>query len=164
MLGRHAVLMADAGHDVAVVAARGEAPDPRVGFTRIGLADSLDPTILELQRVLDGGRVPEEFDDVRDALADELGVALEGQDVVVCHNVASIAKNLALTAALHDVARRPGVARFVLWHHDLSATQPGQAWRLHGGYPWDLLRSAWPDVVNVAISGSGGGNWPPSPG
>ena len=93
------------------------------------------------------------FDEVRDELADELAAALAGQDVVVCHNVASIAKNLALTAALHDVAGRPGVGRFVLWHHDLSATQPGQAWRLHDGYPWDLLRTAWPDVVNVVDLG-----------
>ena len=152
VLGRHAALLADAGHEVTIVAARGEATDPRVRFVRIALADSLDPTIVELQHELDAGRVPATFGEVRDALVDELAAALAGQDVVICHNVASIAKNLALTAALHDLASRPGAGRFVLWHHDLTAAQPAQAARLHDGYPWDLLRTAWPGVVNVAIS------------
>ncbi|HEX6867276.1 MAG TPA: glycosyltransferase [Candidatus Limnocylindrales bacterium] len=152
VLGRHAGLLADAGHEVTVVAARGEATDPRVRFVRIARVDSLDPTIVDLQHELDAGRVPADFGEVRDALAEELAAALAGQDVVICHNVASIAKNLVLTAALHALVTRPGMGRFVLWHHDLTAAQPAQAARLHDGEPWGLLRTAWPDVVNVAIS------------
>jgi mannosylglucosylglycerate synthase len=152
VLAHHATLLADAGHDVTIVAARGESSDRRVRFVRMPLADSLDPTIIGIQRELDAGRVPPSFETVRDRLVDDLAAALDGHDVALCHNVASLNKNLALTAALHESAKRPGFPRIVLWHHDLAAVQPLHRWSLHDGYPWDLLRIAWSGVIQVAIS------------
>jgi mannosylglucosylglycerate synthase len=152
VLGHHAVLLANAGHDVSIVAARGDAADPRVQFVRIALVDSLDPTIVAIQRELDSGRVPASFTSVRDQLVDDLATALAGFDLALCHNVASLNKNLALTAALRQLAERRGFPRIVLWHHDLAAAQPLHRSSLHDGYPWDLLWTAWPEVVQVAIS------------
>ena len=53
VLARHAVLMADAGHEVRVIAGRGRAPDPRVRFVRLPLLDPRHPVIERLQRALD---------------------------------------------------------------------------------------------------------------
>ena len=65
---------------------------------------------------------------------------LKGCDVLIAHNVASLQKNLALTAALHEAYKMPGFPTLILWHHDLAWTTPRYRDELHEGYPWDLLR------------------------
>ncbi|MCI0355229.1 MAG: glycosyltransferase, partial [Acidobacteria bacterium] len=79
---------------------------------------------------------------------------LHAMDVVVAHNVCSLHKNLALTAALHILSQEPGAPGFILWHHDLAWGTPRYRAELHDGYPWDLLRraSAWPGVQHVVVS------------
>ncbi|MFN8462446.1 MAG: hypothetical protein U0X93_11845 [Anaerolineales bacterium] len=64
----------------------------------------------------------EEFEVIRDKLAIELQQALAGADVLIAHNVCSLNKNLALTAALHQL--RQTDFRLILWHHDLAWTTP----------------------------------------
>jgi glycosyltransferase involved in cell wall biosynthesis len=152
VVARHAVLLADAGHDVRFIAGRGAAPDPRVRLVQITLADPRHPTIERLQEELDGGRVPAEFVRVVAMIAAELDVAFRGVDVVVAHNVCSLSLNLALTAAMRTVMDRPVSPRLILWHHDLAGASPRYRPTLHPGMPWDLLRTAWPGAVQVAVS------------
>ncbi len=154
VLGRHAVLMADAGHAVRVIAGRGEAPDSRIRFVGIPLIDSRHPRIEQMNRALNTGRVPADFPDVVRALETALREALEGVDVVVAHNVCSLNFNLALTAALRNLAVRAAAPRFILWHHDLAWTSPRDRPSLHDGSPWDLLKAAWPDATQVVVSES----------
>jgi len=152
VLGRHARLMADAGHAVRIVAGRGDPPNPRISFVAVPRADTCHPEIVRLQAELDAGRVPESFPRVVEGLIDELATALAGVDVVIAHNVGSLGRNLALTAALHDLAARTGTPRTILWHHDLAWTLPGYRRTLHDGLPWDLLRTPWPGVTHVTVS------------
>ena len=152
VLARHAVLMADAGHEVRVIAGRGRAPAPRVRFVRVPLLDARHPVIERIQLSLASGEVPPEFADVTGTIASELGAALDGADVVIAHNVCSLGLNLALTAALRTVTGRPGGPRLILWHHDLAWAMPAYRATLHEGLPWDLLRTAWPGAVQVVVS------------
>jgi glycosyltransferase involved in cell wall biosynthesis len=152
VLARHAVLMADAGHEVRVIAGRGRAPGPRVRFVRLPLLDARHPVIERIQVSLDGGEVPPDFADVKGTIASELGAALDGADVVIAHNVCSLGLNLALTAALRTVTGRPGSPRLILWHHDLAWAMPAYRATLHEGLPWDLLRTAWPGAAQVVVS------------
>lgn len=152
VLARHAVLLADAGHEVRVIAGRGGAPDPRVRFVEIPLINTRHPTIERLQRALDAGRVPPDFSGVVATITALLDAALVGIDVVVAHNVCSLNLNLALTAALREVMDRPGSPRLILWHHDLAWASPCYRPTLHQGAPWDLLRTAWPGAVQVVVS------------
>ncbi len=156
VLARHAVLMADAGHEVRVIAGRGRAPDPRVRFIRLPLLDSRHPVIERIQADLDAGHVPAEFADVTGTIALELGAALDGSDVVIAHNVCSLGLNLALTAAMRGFAGRPGGPRLILWHHDLAWAMPAYEAVLHPGPPWDLLRTAWPGAEQVVVSAARG--------
>lgn len=151
VLGVQARLMADAGHQVRIVAARGEQTDPRIPFIQNPFADSRHPEILKLKSELDQGRVPPEFDDLVAALTASLRACLEDVDILIAHNVCSLNKNLALTAAVRNLAQeeRP---RIILWHHDLAWTTPRYRHELHDGYPWDLLRQAWPGVKQVTVS------------
>ncbi len=151
VLARHAVLMADAGHQVRVIAGRGRALDPRVRFVRLPLLDPRDHRIERLQRDLDLGVVPDDFAVVAGTIASELDAALDGADVVIAHNVCSLGLNLALTAALRTVTG-PGGPRLILWHHDLAWALPAYRETLHEGLPWDLLRTAWPGASQVTVS------------
>ncbi len=153
VLGWHARLMADAGHAVQVVAGRGAQTDPRVPFVPLPLADSRAPEILAAKTDLDAGRVPAGFDRLAASLAEALGPLLTGVDVLIAHNVCSLNKNLALTAALHNLCSSGGrKPRLILWHHDLAWTTPRYRAELHDGLPWDLLRTDWPGAVQVCVS------------
>ncbi len=151
VMAQHARLMARDGHDVCLVAGRGGQIDERTGFRQVPLLNSRDAEVLALKAELDRGRVPPAFEALAQRIQGELQPILDDADVVIPHNVCSLNKNLALTAALHRMSQRGG-ARYILWHHDLAWTTPRYRAELHEGYPWDLLRNDWPWVEQVVVS------------
>ncbi|HTP00083.1 MAG TPA: hypothetical protein VMJ64_01815, partial [Anaerolineales bacterium] len=104
VMGRQARLMADAGHHVCVIGGRGAQTDARVEFVSIPEVDSRNPEVLELKAELDAGRVPVKFEPLALRLASRLAEETEGADWIIAHNVCSLNKNLALTAALHRIS------------------------------------------------------------
>ncbi len=151
VLGHQARLMADAGHQVQVIAGRGEQTDPRISFVQLPLADSRHPEVLAMKTELDAGHVPPKFAELVDTLTADLSESLDDVNVLLAHNVCSLNKNLALTAAVKNLSSRNDL-RLILWHHDLAWTTPRYRAELHEGYPWDLLRQAWSGVKQVTIS------------
>jgi glycosyltransferase involved in cell wall biosynthesis len=151
ILGQHAHLMADAGHQVCMIAGRGEQSDPRIPLVCLPLADSRHPDILAVKAELDRGQIPAKFRVLVEMLTTSLKEVLEGVDILIAHNVCSLNKNLALTAALHNLISAEHL-RMILWHHDLAWTTPRYRNELYAGYPWDLLRRAWTGVKQVTIS------------
>lgn len=152
VVGHQSVLLADAGHDVRLVAGRGASPDARVDLRSVPLVDSRDPDVAIVQEELDAGRVTGAFAGLRDRAVIELRAVLADVDVALCHNVCSLNKNLPLTAALRRLADESPPARFVIWHHDLAWVMDGYRFELHQGAPWDLLREAWPGTIQVVVS------------
>ena len=150
VVGHQARLMAEAGHQVRIIAGRGEQTDSRIAFVHLPLADSRHPDILALKADLDAGRLPDGFGETVDFLTLRLGEILADVDILLAHNVCSLNKNLALTAAVRNLTGRQ--LRVILWHHDLAWTTSRYQAELHNGYPWDLLRQAWPAVQQVTIS------------
>ena len=102
--------------------------------------------------MLDIGKHTPSFEMLREQIRTELLEAVKGYDVLIAHNVASLHKNLALTAVLHDEYNKPGFPHLVLWHHDLAWTTPRYREELHDGYPWNLLRIDWKGVSQVVVS------------
>jgi glycosyltransferase involved in cell wall biosynthesis len=152
VLEHHARLMADHGHQVQIIAARGRQVDPRVKFLEVVLADSRHADILAVKQELDAGIVSQKFHDLTQALERELEPLLSDIDILIAHNVCSLNKNLPLTAALFNLSQREKTPRFILWHHDLAWTTPRYQDELHEGHPWDLLKIAWPNAKQVTIS------------
>jgi glycosyltransferase involved in cell wall biosynthesis len=152
VLAHQAQLFSEAGHKVRVIAGRGEAWLPGVEFISVPLAGSRHPEILEAKGELDKGRIPPGFDELVDKLAAQLAEAVSGVQLLIAHNVCSLNKNLALTAALHRLHTTPGFPRLVLWHHDLAWATPRYMRELHSGPPWDLLRTDWPAATQVVVS------------
>jgi mannosylglucosylglycerate synthase len=152
VMARHARLMVQAGHRVCIIAGRGGMTDPRLRLSLVSEADSRHPEVLRLKAQLDAGRIPEDFEPFTERLVSLLRENMGAPDRVIAHNVCSLNKNLALTAALHRLSRDWVGPRLILWHHDLAWTTPRYQDELHAGYPWDLLRTDWPWAEQVVVS------------
>ncbi|MBK9928193.1 MAG: glycosyltransferase family 4 protein [Anaerolineales bacterium] len=152
VLAHHARLMMSAGHEVTILAGRGEQFDERINLKILPKLDSRHPDVMEVKGSLDVGKYTPAFDKLRDEIKVELFEALRDCDVLIAHNVASLSKNLALTAVLHEGSQSPNFPKLILWHHDLAWTTPRYQDELHDGYPWDLLRTYWEGASQVVIS------------
>jgi glycosyltransferase involved in cell wall biosynthesis len=166
---QHARRMAEAGYAVRVVAGTGKPFDDRVETVVVPELGSRHPDVLAVKRDLDAGQVTPAFDSLRERIAARLRESLADVDVLIAHNVLTLHKNLALTAALHQRvnagAIHPAPLRFgdyrdsprrriIGWHHDFAWTNPLYRNQLHAGDPWDLLRRPWPNVGHVTVSES----------
>ncbi|MCJ7434197.1 MAG: glycosyltransferase [Anaerolineales bacterium] len=152
VIAHHARLMSANGHSVRLIAARGESLNERIPLTAIPLADSQHERVAKMKEQLDRGEVTRDFESLRDDLVNELQTALSGVDILIAHNVCSLNKNLALTAALHHLHISKKLPRLILWHHDLAWTTPRYQPEMHDGHPWDLLRTDWSRTTHVVIS------------
>ena len=152
VLAHHARLMAGAGHDVAIFSGRGKPFNEHIPVHVIPRLDSRHHDVLIVKGQLDSGKITSEFAILRDQIKQDLLAMMEDYELLIAHNIASLHKNLPLTAALFDLYKNPGFARLVLWHHDLAWTTPRYNHEVHDGYPWDLLRSRWEGAVHVVIS------------
>jgi glycosyltransferase involved in cell wall biosynthesis len=153
VIAHHARLMVANGHSVQLIAGRGEALD-NIPLTSIQLADSQHPRVLVVKEQLACGDVTRDFDSLRDELVAQLQTALSDVDILIAHNVCSLNKNLALTAAIHKLHTSASreFPRLILWHHDLAWTTLRYLPELHNGYPWDLLRTDWGETLHVVVS------------
>jgi glycosyltransferase involved in cell wall biosynthesis len=147
----HARLLARVGHDVCVIAGRGDHFYPQVAFHHIAEVDSRHPDVLEVGEALARGELPNTFRVLCDRLVERLYPLLEESDVCIVHNAVTLHKNLPLTAALYRLAER-GIVPFVAWCHDFAWQDALYAPDLHLGHPWDLLRTTWPNVCYVVVS------------
>ena len=152
VVGEHARLMAADGQQVTILAGRGAQTDPRISFVELPQVDSRHPEVLAVKAELDAGKVTQRFDRLVANLESELSRRLANTQVLIAHNVCSLNKNLALTAALKKITEKPGAPRLILWNHDLAWTTPRYRSELHDGYPWDLLRTDWPSAMQVTVS------------
>lgn len=152
VLAQHARLMTNAGHEVTVLTGRGEIFDERVPVRVLPRLDSRHPEVMEVKNFLDVGQHTPDFEMLREHIRKELLRELTNCDVLIVHNVASLHKNLALTAVLHEEYNRPGFPHLILWHHDLAWTTPRYRAELHDGHPWDVLRTNWEGVTQVVVS------------
>ncbi len=152
-MGDHARLLSRAGYKVRLVAGRGQSPDNGIEYVCVPLVDSRQPLVTAAQADLAAGRVTDRFRALVRDLQRELQAALADCDVVMAHNVVTLHKNLALTAALHAISQEKGMP-VVAWCHDFAWTDPLYQPAMHEGWPWDLLRRPWPGVRYVVVSGS----------
>lgn len=154
VIAHHARLLAAAGHQVRVIGGRGGEHFTQIQFYYLPLADSRHPDILAAKEALDQGHVPANFERLRQQLGAQLATAVAGTDILIAHNVCSLHKNLALTAAVRHVCQQPGAPRLLIWHHDLAWTTPRYQAELHDGWPWNLLCQHWAEInpIHVVVS------------
>lgn len=151
-MAAHARVLAEAGHRVRIVAGKGGELGGGVETVLLPDLGSRGASVEAIGRELAAGTVSPAFHALVDRLALQLGPALAGAETVIAHNVASLHKNLAFTAALHRLIAGGHIPRLLAWCHDFAWRDPLYAPELHAGYPWDLLREPWPRTRYVAVS------------
>ena len=152
VMAHHALLMTNAGHQVTIFAGRGKPFHPNISVKILPQLDSRNAEITEIKKQLDQGVYTADFDKMRDWLKKQLANCYENFDLIIAHNIATLNKNLPLTAALYDLNQTPGFPHLILWHHDLSWSSARNHEDLHDGYPWDLLRDPWSWASHVVVS------------
>ena len=152
ILARQASQLARVGHQVHVLTGRGQTWDAHVPVETVNLINIRHPQILRAKASLDQGIIPPDFAALVDQIQNDLRRLFQGPQVVIAHNVASLNKNLALTAALYNLSQENQPSQLILWHHDLAWKTERYQSELHNGWPWDLLRTAWPGVKQVTVS------------
>jgi mannosylglucosylglycerate synthase len=141
ILGAHARLLRQAGHDVRVIAGRGDA-------VLVSEVDSRHPDVEHVARLLGIGQPADrEFASLRGLLAERLQPLLRDRDAVIAHNVLTMPFNLPLAAALGDLGQ-PVLA----WTHDLAWVNLRYTDFHREGWPWSILREPQPRTTYVAIS------------
>jgi glycosyltransferase involved in cell wall biosynthesis len=115
VLAHHARLMAKAGHAVTILAGRGKTFDANIPVSILPHLDSRNAEVLAAKAALDSGKYTPVFDGLRDRIKEELLAELQGFDILIAHNVASLHKNLPLTAALHAVYGMSSFPHLILW-------------------------------------------------
>lgn len=142
--------LAGAGLAPVVIAGDGGPLPAGVELRLIPRLNSRHAEVLACKADLDRGAVSAEFERLRSQIRESLAAAVSDLEAVLVHNALSLHKNLALTAAIWDLARSG--PRWIAWHHDLAWDRPDYAGELHNGDPWDLLRRPLPDAAHVAVS------------
>jgi glycosyltransferase involved in cell wall biosynthesis len=147
----HANILSDLGIKIEIIAGRVEPFNNNVEFYRIPEVDTLNTRVQGISKELAQGHISPEFTALREILVDKLLPILSNCDVCIVHNALSLHFNLALTAALRVINDR-NVTPIIAWNHDFAWHDKLYIPDLHNGYPWDLLRSAWPGVRYVVVS------------
>ncbi|MFQ5943118.1 MAG: glycosyltransferase family 4 protein [Anaerolineales bacterium] len=148
----HSTCLSDLGHSPLVIVGKGAPFDERVEHRLIPEIFSGNAEVLAVKSELDEGRISDKFTRLTARVREALENVLPGLEALVVHNVLTLHKNLALTAALAELNQAGTLPRFIGWHHDFAWDRPGYASDLHTGAPWDLLRHPWPGVTNVVVS------------
>lgn len=143
--------LSQANYRVRIVSGKGQPFAPPIETYIDPLLGSAHADVLAVKRQLDSGAVPPAFDALVDRIAAVLRAALTGCDICIAHNVLSLNKNLALTAALLRL-HSAGAFRLVAWNHDLAWTNPQYQGELWPGYPWNLLKTPVPGARYVTVS------------
>lgn len=140
VMAAHARLLRGAGHDVIVIAGRGDAE-------LVPELDSRHPEVEALASELAEGRAGSEFQRLREVLTAKLEPLTADRDVVVAHNVLTMPFNLPAAAALTSLGRP-----LVAWTHDLAWINPQYEAYRRDGEPWSLLRTPQPRTTYVTVS------------
>lgn len=141
IMATHARLLRERGHDVCVIAGRGDA-------VLVPELDSRHPRVEAVaDRLAAGDAAEAEFGALRERLGACLRPLLADRELVVAHNVLTMPFNLPLAAALGDLDL-PVLA----WTHDVAWINPRYAGYQRPGWPWSILREPQPRASYVAIS------------
>jgi glycosyltransferase involved in cell wall biosynthesis len=150
----HSRLFLEAGYPVTIITGRGDKKDLPVGveLMHIPEIDSQHPRIIEMSHQLEQGRIPEQFEEMVNWLAEKLASILASLDILIVHNIFTKHFNLPLTAALFRLLDQGVIQHCIAWCHDITWTSPSSRPEVYERYPWDLLRTPRSDITYVTIS------------
>ncbi len=146
----HSLLFNEAGFDVQIISGRGEQFHPEIDFHYLPQVDSLNPDVLEIGRELAKGIISTRFNELVNSIQIDLENLINPGTVIIAHNIVTLHKNLALTAALRNMTFSG--QSLIAWCHDFAWRDRLYTPDLHQGYPWNLLSEPWENTRYVVVS------------
>jgi glycosyltransferase involved in cell wall biosynthesis len=151
-IAAHARVLAADGHAVRLITGHSQLDLPGVTVLNNPDLGSRGERVAAINRDLARGVAGPEFEALAVELAEWLDGALAGADCAIVHNVLTLHKNLAFTAALHRLHLAGRAPRLLAWCHDFAWHDTLYRSELHPGEPWELLRRPWGGARYVAVS------------
>jgi glycosyltransferase involved in cell wall biosynthesis len=142
-------MLVRAGHEVTIVTGSGRATGEDYKVVVLSELSPDDKVNAAVRGVLERGMTDNQFGKYRDRLLKVLGKTLGSVDLTIVHNVFTMHGNLALTAALHELAPKH---KMIAWTHDVAAAESDQVVPNPTKAPWNLMRTSAPNVLYVAVS------------
>jgi glycosyltransferase involved in cell wall biosynthesis len=150
-IAHQARTLADCGYTVLVISGDGAAFHPQIETVIYPIFSSSHPDVLRVQAELAKGQVTAAYHELVRQISADLKTALADVDVCIAHNIPTLHKNLALTAALAEFSAENAL-HIIAYCHDLAWTNPQYQAELHPGEPWDKLRQAWSNADYMTVS------------
>ncbi len=151
-MAAHARVMAADGQRVRIVAGSGGDVGADIETWVDPALSSRGPEIEQVGKELARGVVSSLFYALVERIYHVLAEALAGFDIAIVHNVLTLHKNVAFTAALHRLHYEGRAPRLIAWCHDFAWLDPLYTPELYEGEPWSLLKTPWPSVEYVVVS------------
>jgi glycosyltransferase involved in cell wall biosynthesis len=150
----HMSMLLEHGYQVTLICGRGDAAHIPEGVRSVLIPeiDSLHPQAAEINRHLEQGVVPGNFEDFSQRIYQQLEPLVGEMDDLIVHNILTKHFNLPLSAALVRLLDEGKINNGIAWCHDFSWTSPSSRSKVHEGYPWDILRNARADLMYVVVS------------
>lgn len=142
-------MLVRAGHEVTIVTGLGRPTGEDYKVVVLSELSPEDKLNIAVRNTLERGTVDKDFGKYRDRLLKVLGKTLGSVDLTIVHNAFTMHGNLALTAALHELAAKH---RMIAWTHDLAAAESDQVVPNPTKAPWNLMRTSAANVLYIAIS------------
>ena len=149
IIGQHASLFHRHGHEVKVIAGKGDIYTKEFPVTINPGFSSLNPSVEDAQQEFTQG---DRFRFIRlvEGIYELLQEELNSVDILVAHNVMTMPYNLPLTYAIKKMADS-GEIRVVSWNHDSSYFY-SDCPDIYRSEPWNILKTKIPSVHYVCIS------------
>lgn len=148
----HARILTEMGHQVTIVAGRGDAVQPGVAYIDEPLAGSRGEMIGSVVKMLAVGKIPANFEELVSQTQAAMLQHLNHCDVVIGHNFFTLHKNQVLTTAVYRLSQSKQGPPWIAWHHDFAWLRPQYQGELFPNEPWELLKRPWPGICHVTVS------------
>lgn len=154
VISAHSRIFVEQGYPITVIAGRGKrsALPEGTDFIELPLIDSQNKAVLKINEDLEKGFVGSSYEELQKEIKGQLKKALADVDNVIVHNILSKNYNLAATEAIISLLQEGKVPNLIAWCHDFSLSSTKDKKTLHAGYPWDILRTYYPEIHYVVVS------------
>jgi len=149
VMKEQASLFLSKGHDVKIIAGKGEQFTTAFPITINPVFSSRNPDVdTSLQKLSSGNS--DHFYQLIDIAHEDLVKEVLSYDVLIAHNVMTMPYNLPLTYALHKLID-DDLIRVISWNHDSIFFYPDCPDQYHAE-PWTVLKTKNPHIQYICIS------------
>jgi len=140
------------GYLVNLIAGEGMIEGPNLQTSIIPDLNPDNPHILNMQRVLRIGSLPESYEVRLQTIQKKIEMTIGNINNVIIHNIMTMPINLTLTEAFWNYIQKFPQKKFYLWTHDLAWQMDEYQQILYDKPPWSLLKTPLENVVYITVS------------